>query len=132
MAALTRVRRYVPDMGSAPPGDVLFFDGACPACRRAVARLQRRLGPGRVEARSFRAPGALDAFPGLDPERCRRALQLVRADGEVFAGVEAVVQALRHRRLGRLARLYYLPPLRQLADATYRAVARRRRLDPHG
>ena len=108
---------------------MLFYDGACPACRGAVARLRRRVGPEPLEARSFRAPGALDGFAGLDPERCRRALQLVRADGEVFAGAEAVVQALRHRWLGRLARLYYLPPLRWLADAAYRAVARRRRLD---
>ncbi len=114
----------------APGHDVLLFDGACPACRRAVARLQRRLGPEPLEARSFRAPGALDAFPDLDRERCQRALHLVRADGEVFAGAEAVVQAMRHRQLGRLARLYYLPPLRRLADAIYGAVARRRRLDP--
>jgi predicted DCC family thiol-disulfide oxidoreductase YuxK len=118
-------------MPRAPGRDVLFFDGACPACRGAAARLQRRVGPGSMEARSFRAPGALDGFAGLTPERCRVALHLVRADGEVFAGAEAVVQALRHRWLGRLGRLYYLPPLRWLAEAAYRAVARRRRLD-HG
>ncbi len=117
-------------MRSGAPGhDVLLFDGACPACRRAAARLQRRLGPEAPEARSFRDRGALDAFPDLDRESCQRALHLVRADGEVFAGAEAVVQALRHRRLGRLARLYYLPLVRQVADAAYRAVARRRRLD---
>lgn len=113
-----------------PGRDVLFFDGACPACRGAAARLARRAGPGSLEARSFRAPGALDGFPELDPERCRLALHLVRADGEVFAGAEAVVQALRRRWLGRLGRLYYLPPFRRLAEAAYRAVARRRRLDP--
>jgi predicted DCC family thiol-disulfide oxidoreductase YuxK len=110
-----------------PPGqDLLLYDGDCAFCRREAARLVRWLPEGAVAARSFREPGALQALPDLDAARCQKALQLVRADGRVFSGAEGLVQALRHRRLGLAARLYYLPPLRQLVDAGYALVARNR------
>jgi predicted DCC family thiol-disulfide oxidoreductase YuxK len=111
-------------MAYAGPGhDVLLFDGACAFCSRWAARLLRWLPEGAVEARSFREPGALALLPGVSPERCERALQLVRADGRVFEGAEAAVQALRHGRWGLLARAYYAPGIRQAADAVYRLTA---------
>ena len=106
--------------------DVLLYDGACPFCTRWAARLLRRLPAGAVEGLSFRDPGALAPFPGVSPERCERALHLVRADGRVFEGAEAAVQALRHRRWGVLAGAYYAPGIRQLADAAYLLMARNR------
>jgi predicted DCC family thiol-disulfide oxidoreductase YuxK len=110
-----------------PPGhDVLLYDGACAFCRRAAGTLARSL-PHETATSSFRDPGALGRFPGLDATRCESALQLVRKDGAVFSGVEALVQSLRRRWYGPLLRAYYLPGLRSLADAIYRAVARRRR-----
>jgi predicted DCC family thiol-disulfide oxidoreductase YuxK len=109
-----------------PPGhDVVLYDGACSFCRRAAGTLARSLPP-EAATSSFRDPGALRRFPGLDATRCASALQLVRKDGVVFSGVEAVVQALRGRWYGPLLRAYYLPGVRPLADAAYRAVARRR------
>jgi len=106
--------------------DVLLYDGACALCRRSAAALLRRLPREGVEAISFRAPGALERFPGVEPEACERALQVVRADGRVFSGAEAVVQVFRGGPAGWLLRAYYLPGVRQAADAAYAAVARRR------
>jgi len=108
-----------------PASDVVLYDGACPFCRRSAAALLR-LAEGDLVSVSFREPGALGRFPGVDPAACERALQLVRADGRVFAGAEGVVQALRRRPLGWALRAYYLPGLRRAADAVYAAVARRR------
>jgi predicted DCC family thiol-disulfide oxidoreductase YuxK len=109
-----------------PPGhDVVLYDGGCAFCRSAAGSLARAL-PVETDTTSFRDPGALGPFPGLDSVRCESALQLVRKDGLVFSGVEAVVQSLRGRWYGPLLRAYYLPGIRQLADAAYRAVARRR------
>lgn len=114
-------------MRTIPPGhDVVLYDGACALCRRAAGSLARSL-PVETATSSFREPGALRRFPGLDSTRCSSALQLVRKDGVVFSGVEAVVQALRGRWYGPLLRAYYLPVIRRLADAAYRGVARRRR-----
>lgn len=104
---------------------MLLYDGACRLCIRAAGNLSRLL-PTETPARSFRDRDALAPFPGLPPERCEQALQLVREDGEVFSGVEAIVQGLRHRWYGPLLRGYYLPLVRDVADAVYRAVARRR------
>jgi len=106
--------------------DTVVYDGACALCRTAVRRLERLLPPGGLEAVSFRDPGVLDRFPELDERACDREVKLVRADGRVFSGAEAVVQALRGRPLGLLLRAYYLPGLRQLGDQLYRAVATRR------
>ena len=44
-----------------------------------------------------------------------------------YTGLHAVVVALRRRPiLGRLAKLYYVPGLRQLGDLFYRLIARYR------
>jgi predicted DCC family thiol-disulfide oxidoreductase YuxK len=109
-----------------PPGnDVLLFDGACALCRRAAERLVRSL-PGSTATCSFREVGVLRRFPRLDVAECESAIQLVREDGMVFAGAEALVQALRRRWFGPLLKAYYLGPVRRLADGAYAAVARRR------
>jgi predicted DCC family thiol-disulfide oxidoreductase YuxK len=109
---------------NAPGHDVLLFDGECAFCRGAAGRLLRWIPAGGVEPRSFREPDALARFPGLSPAHCEQALQLVREDGEVFAGIDGAVEALRHGRLGWLARAYRLPGIRQIADALYRLIAR--------
>ncbi len=109
---------------NAPGHDVLLFDGDCAFCRAAAGRLLRWIPAGAVEPRSFREPGTLAHFSGLSSARCEQALQLVREDGEVFAGLDGAVEALRHGRFHWLAFAYRLPGVRQLADALYRLVAR--------
>jgi predicted DCC family thiol-disulfide oxidoreductase YuxK len=104
---------------------VLLYDGACRLCRRAAAGLAHLL-PAETATSSFRDAGVLRRFPRLDVAAAESAIQLVRKDGMVFAGAEALVQALRGRWYGALLRLYYVPPLRRAADAAYGAVARRR------
>lgn len=109
---------------SAP--DTILYDGHCRLCRAAAAQLERLVPEGKVALVSFREPEILGRFPALTLARCERAMQFVRADGAVFEGVAAIVQALRHRWFGRLALIYYVPGLRQLADAGYRLIARYR------
>ena len=82
-------------------------------------------GP-ELQLRSFQERGVLDAFPGLSWERCMKAMQLVTTDGRVFEGVEAVVRALQSRRYGPLLKAYYVPGLRQIADASYSLIAKLR------
>jgi len=106
--------------------DVVFFDGHCRICTDGVRQLRGWVKPEDVELVSFRDEGALARFPALTPERCEQAMQLVRADGKIFEGAEAIVQELRHRVVGAFARVYYVPGLRQLADAIYAYIARRR------
>lgn len=108
-----------------PETPVVLYDGQCRFCSGAAKRLATLAGPD-LRLVSFQEPGVLDAFPGLDWERCMRAMQLVDTDGRVFEGVEAIVAALQDRWFGPLLKAYYAPGLRQLADAGYRVIARLR------
>src|SRR5256885_1437150 len=97
--------------------DVVLYDGHCRICTAGARRLAALARPGAVEMRDFQEPGVLAAFPQLTHEQCMRAMQLVTPDGHVYEGAEAVVRTLRSRPvLGGLARVYYVPGLRTLAD----------------
>lgn len=106
--------------------DTILYDGHCRICRGAATQLRRLIPGDRAQLVSFREPDVLPRFPMVTLARCEQAMQLVRADGTVYEGAAAIVQALRHRWFGRLAFIYYLPGLRQLVDAAYRVVARYR------
>ena len=56
-----------------------------------------------------------------------RAMQLVKPDGRVYSGFEAVVRTVATRRvLGWIAYGYYVPGIRQLCDWIYSIIARNR------
>jgi predicted DCC family thiol-disulfide oxidoreductase YuxK len=104
---------------------LLIYDGECRFCQAQVARMRRWAGAQLVPL-PLQKPGLLEAL-GISQEEAMAAMQLVTQDGRIYAGVEAVTQALRHRPiLGRLLRLYYVPGCRHLADLGYRLVARYR------
>ena len=105
---------------------MVLFDGHCRICTRSVKQLRGLTRPEQTELISFRDDGVLSRFPGLSADRCEKAMQVIRADGAVYEGAEAIVQALRHRPLGKLALAYYVPGLKQLSDALYAYVAKRR------
>jgi predicted DCC family thiol-disulfide oxidoreductase YuxK len=111
---------------TAPGHDVILYDGYCRLCRGGAKQLEALLGAQGTELRSFRDEGVLAAFPGVLPERCEKAMQLVQADGHVYEGAEAIVQALGRRWWGKLLFVYYVPGLRQLADGLYGVIARYR------
>ena len=110
-----------------PPGhDVILYDGHCRLCIAAAKQFQRLLGGHGTQLRSFREEEVLAAYPGIPLERCEHGLQLIQADGRIFEGAEAVVQALGRRPAGKLLFVYYVPGLRQVADWLYGLVARYR------
>lgn len=105
----------------------VLYDGHCRFCQRQMRKLLRLARPGALAPVDFQAPGALDAFEGVTWEECMQAMIVVAPDGRRWQGAEAAARALVTRRvLGAWAWLYYLPGLRQLLNAAYRAVARRR------
>jgi len=105
--------------------DLLLYDGDCRFCRASAGRLLRLAGP-KLRLVSLHEPGLLEAL-AISREAAMQAMHLVTPEGRVFRGLEAAVQALRHRSiLGVLAKAYYLPGLRQLGDLGYRLVARYR------
>lgn len=105
--------------------DLLVYDGDCRFCHASAGRLLRLAGP-KLRLVSLHEPGLLEAL-AISQEAAMQAMHLITPEGRVFRGLEAAVQALRHRPIvGVLAKAYYLPGLRQLGDLGYRLVARYR------
>ncbi len=105
----------------------VLYDGSCRFCTRSAHLVQRRFGRERVALRNFQEAGALEPYPSVTHEAAMKKMHVVMPDGRVFAGAEAFARILAaSSRLGRLALLYYVPGVRQLADLGYWLVARYR------
>ena len=114
--------------------DILIFDGECRFCIAQVERL-KRLAISQKQAKNppiVAMPLQNDdllAAVHVSHDEAMKAMHLVTRDGRIYRGVEGFVQALRHRPiLGKLAKLYYVPGIKQLADLGYRLIARYRYL----
>jgi predicted DCC family thiol-disulfide oxidoreductase YuxK len=79
---------------SGPAGKVLY-DGACPRCRASMA-LVTAADPDRlIEPVDLTAVDVSAVHPGLTREACLKAMHLVRSDGSVAAGFDAVAGIAR-------------------------------------
>ena len=105
----------------------LIYDGECGICRRWVTYWARLTGS-RVVYRPYQ--DAAQDFPAIPIEDFRRAIQLVEADGKVYAGAAASYRVLRHapgRRTGWW--LYaHVPGFAPATECSYRFFARHRGL----
>lgn len=118
----TKARSPKPEAGA-----TLLFDGTCRFCTAQAERL-RRYGRGRVAVESAYAPGARDRFPFIPKEGVMGEIKLVDVDGRVLGGAAAIARTMEigGGPLGLLARLYRFWPVRPIADAGYRVIARNR------
>ena len=105
----------------------LLYDGTCRFCTAQAARL-RKFGRGRVDVESAYAPGVRERFPMVPQEGVMGEIKLVDADGRVLGGAAAIFRTVEigGGPLGLLARVYRLWPVRPIADAGYRLIARNR------
>jgi predicted DCC family thiol-disulfide oxidoreductase YuxK len=105
----------------------LLYDGTCRFCTAQAARL-RRFGRGRVQVESAYAPGVRERFPMVPQDGVMGEIKLVDIDGRVLGGAAAIARTLQlgGGALGFLAGLYRIWPVRPLANAGYRLIARNR------
>lgn len=105
----------------------VFFDGACPLCRREVAALRRlEGGRGRIRFTDIEAPD-------FDPEAIGRTREELMArihgrlpDGSLVTGVEVFRRLYAEVGFAPLVALTRLPGVRGLLDAAYSVFARNR------
>lgn len=103
---------------------VLIYDDTCGFCTRGVRRLRRLAGG--LDAVGSRTPEALALLPGLARDDFERRMYLVVGE-QHYGGAEAIARCLvLSRWLAPAGWLYYVPGVRQLADAAYRWTAARR------
>lgn len=126
--------RTMPPQPSAPTAaPTVYFDGACPVCRREMALYQRQPGADQVCWVDVTqcAPEALQPAqgPALDRQAALARLHVRRADGQLVSGAAAflVMWAALPRTAG-LARALDQPWIVPLLDLAYRAFLRLRRL----
>lgn len=105
----------------------VFYNGACPVCRREIDHYRRRaarVGVAIDWRDVSREPQAL-ASAGLDGEALRRRMHARESDGRLLSGVDAF-QVVWRRLPGYrwLARLVSRPALRPAAARLYDLVAR--------
>jgi predicted DCC family thiol-disulfide oxidoreductase YuxK len=82
------------DAGDRPAGRVLY-DGQCPRCRRSAAILLAADPAAVVHPIDLNAVDVATIHPELTPEACLRSMHLVRDDGRVVAGFDAVATLAR-------------------------------------
>ncbi|WOI53364.1 DUF393 domain-containing protein [Parvularcula sp. LCG005] len=98
----------------------VYFDGACPLCRKEIALLRRmEKGRGRLVFEDVAPP---DATPScaIDRQRLLARFHVRLPDGEMVEGARAFTEAWsRVRGLGWLAPVGRFAPTRRLLDGVY-------------
>ncbi|MCA9609543.1 MAG: DUF393 domain-containing protein [Myxococcales bacterium] len=104
----------------------VFFDGACPLCRREIAMLRALDRRGRIRFTDIAAPTfdatALGSSYATLMERIHGRLP----DGTMIEGVEVFRRLYGAVGFGPLVWLSRLPPLTQLLDLAYEVFAAHR------
>ncbi len=106
----------------------IIYDAECAFCRRWASRFKKwGGGADRIELLPLQDERAA-AMTGKSVAELERAMHLVRPDGTVFEGANAVREILRYPAWGWLPRsLFRFPGAMLLADRVYAWVALRRR-----
>lgn len=115
-------------MGS-PPRPSVFYDGACPVCRREIAHYRSRPGADAIAWIDVSSCGAEALGPDLTREAALARMHLRGADGRLVSGARAFAllwSSLPGFRL--LGRIVGSPPVAPLAEGAYRVFLALRRL----
>ena len=124
------LRSLVTGLDRSRPAGRLLFDGACPRCRASLALISAADPDRVIEPLDLTAVDLGKVNPSLTREACMKAMHLVRSDGKVFVGYDAVVV------LGRMLPIFWpagviggLPGIRQAGRIVYQKVADNRPRD---
>lgn len=104
----------------------LYFDDACPFCRREMARLRRWDRTGRLAFVDIAAPGFDPAPLGASLAAMNTELHGRRADGSMLVGTDAILEAYTMAGRAWLVWPLRVPALRPSLAAAYRSFARNR------
>lgn len=105
----------------------VFYDAACPLCRREIAAYRRMDGLAEVAWRDVADPAT--AIEGLDRAAALARLHVRREDGQIVSGAAAFLAVWRRSpRLRPLAVLLDRQPFRTVLEGGYRVFLKIRPL----
>jgi predicted DCC family thiol-disulfide oxidoreductase YuxK len=79
---------------------VILYDADCGFCRWALSKILARDHSGRLRPVALQDPEAEALLPGMNSERRMSSWHLVRPDGRIYSGGEAVPALARMLRGG--------------------------------
>ena len=107
----------------------VFFDGACPLCRREARHLQARDSLHRLDWIDIANPNFDPHAFGLDPQRVHQVMHARTPDGRLYTDVSAFIQiwsAVRTPVTSFLLFLLKIPGALPIARLLYHLFARNR------
>jgi len=113
--------------GTEPPFDVeVFYDGACPLCRREIEMLRRKDKRQRISFTDIADPKFDATSVGVPWPTLMARIHGRLPDGTLLEGVEVFRRLYAAVGFGPLVALTRLPLLTQLLDLSYRVFAKNR------
>lgn len=107
----------------------VYFDGACPLCRREIAHYRTREGAAELTWVDVTASGVAELGVDLDREAALARLHVRREDGSLVSGAEAFATIWsRLPAYAWLGRLAAWGPVLFILELGYRAFLNVRRL----
>lgn len=99
---------------------IVYFDGACPLCRREIAFYRKLSGAETVCWQDVNTSSSEDLGADLNRDQALKKFHMRRADGTLLVGAAAFAEIWRHLPLFRpLYWLSRLPGLIPLMDIGY-------------
>lgn len=104
----------------------VFFDGACPLCRREMRTIERLDRRGRIRSIDIAAPDFDASAYGLAWERLMDRIHGRLPDGTIVEGVEVFRRIYAELGFGPVVSLTRIPGISNLLDLGYRLFAKNR------
>lgn len=106
--------------------DIVLYDGECRNCVRFAERFRTLLARKEFQLAPLQAPWVRERL-GLDNSNLLSEMRLLKADGEVFGGADALVEiSRRYWWAWPIHQLARIGPFMRLLRRGYRWVARHR------
>jgi predicted DCC family thiol-disulfide oxidoreductase YuxK len=116
--------------GREQPSGRVLYDGACPRCRASMAFITAGDPDRVVEPIDLTAVDVSTVHPGLTKDECMKSMHLVRRDGRLEVGYDAVMTLLAWTPLSSpLALVRYLPGVSFVGRRVYNRIAASRPRD---
>jgi predicted DCC family thiol-disulfide oxidoreductase YuxK len=110
------------------PNCTVYFDGACPVCRREIAHYRRQRGSGAIAWIDASTCDEAALGPGLDRFAAMSRFHVRNADGSLTSGAAAFVAIWRRLpAFAWLASIASIRPVLALLDSGYAMFLRVRR-----
>lgn len=98
----------------------VYFDGACPLCRREIAFYQRQRGGDRIDWRDISETDAEEVAPGLSRATALKRFHVTTADARTRSGAAAFAALwMAIPRFAWAGRIMALPGIRHILDVAY-------------